>query len=282
MPLKHSTETLLVILLAIVTMLTGVACAVLPSPSLHPVPWAILFAATLAYPLALYPFFRERRADYAFRLLHLAPALILIIWLALSFLAPGRPLIQGMKHWYTWGWSLPAVAIVFYGLLWFCLDVIRQRGQRITAITVLFFVFVASAIAGEQQHLPSLLASVLQPSSLETAGSGLVIAHVSNSQANLGASASISEEAYRAKLRRMQRRDHRLAAEKPAMQPVLSATQGAIAAANIPTVSERAARIHHVSPLHLPSSGPSFELLLLTCIGVYCAAVHRRATLRMV
>src|SRR5438552_2256650 len=98
MPLKHSTETTLIVILAIVTMLTGVACAVLPPPTAQPIPWAILFVATIAYPLALEPFFRQRRADYAFRLLHLAPALMLILWLALTLLAPGRPVLAGVRH----------------------------------------------------------------------------------------------------------------------------------------------------------------------------------------
>ena len=278
MPLKHSTETMLIILLALVTMGVGMAIAVLPSPAVQPVPWFVLFALTIAYPLALYPLFRRRRADNAFRMLHLAPAAMLIIWLVLIFLSPQHPIINAVRRWFTWGWSLPAVAIVFYALLWFSLDVLRQRSLRVPVIAILFLLFAAFSFLGERRQWPVLLASALHSGTAASASSVVAVAH--HSQANLGASNSAREEAYRAELRRMERRNSRLAMDS-GKTSVHTATDGALVAAAVPQIPLHIARIHHVST-HLPSSGPATEILLFVFAAGYCGVLHYRAKLRLV
>ncbi|KKW38624.1 MAG: hypothetical protein UY85_C0027G0001 [Candidatus Peribacteria bacterium GW2011_GWB1_54_5] len=76
MPLKHTTETLLVFLLGTATVVTGIIIPSLTAPDMGIAPWAIVFVLAIAYPLALSGLFRRNRADYAFRLLHWMPALV--------------------------------------------------------------------------------------------------------------------------------------------------------------------------------------------------------------
>ncbi len=279
MPLKHSTETFLLALLAVVIVVTGIACAVLPLPTVNPVPWAVLFSLSIAYPLALYPLFRERRADNAFRLLHFLPALILLVWLGLSLFASGHPILSFVRRWFTWGWSLPVVAISFFALLWFCLDVLRQRMSRVILLLVLLVPFLAFAVIGENNRWPTRVASVLNTQRFGSSSSTAIVAVTVASQSNLSKSPHASEEQYRANLRRMERRTARLAALQSSVPSVKGATVGAMIANDLPVVSQREARITHLSP-NLTSSGPATEAMMVMFVAMYCAVLHVRARRR--
>ena len=63
MPLKHSTETLLIVVLGILFLVTGAILDILPSIPEGTVLWGVAWAGSVAYPLLLYPVLKERRAD---------------------------------------------------------------------------------------------------------------------------------------------------------------------------------------------------------------------------
>ena len=91
MPLKHDLETWLIVLIGLMIALAGAVAAFLPPISVSILPWAIAFLLSIAYPLALYPMLRNRRADYEFRSLQFVPALILAVWLIVELLATYKP-----------------------------------------------------------------------------------------------------------------------------------------------------------------------------------------------
>ena len=84
MPLKHFTETFLVVVLGAVIALTGLLTATLPNLPDGALPWAVLFILSVVYPLSLYSLFQRRRADNTFRNLHWFPAGMLLVWLMLQ------------------------------------------------------------------------------------------------------------------------------------------------------------------------------------------------------
>jgi hypothetical protein len=286
MPLKHSTETMLVVFLGIAIMLAGIACAVLPSPLHAPLAWTLVFIASIVYPLSLYPLLKKRRADYEFRALHFVPAGILLIWLVLQLLSAYLPLLSHVTQAYVWGWSLPVVAAALVALVWFCLHVIRQRKVRLLYLAALFVPFFAVAMVGEQFQWPEQIASVLSgsASSVAVTGSGIVVSSVtSEGSSNLGHSSDETEEAYRASLRRMARRNARLAALGQQPVSIHGATDGVLLSSSASSTQIAATTpTGPKTPPHLPSSGLGMDALLLTFIAAYCAVLHERARRRAI
>lgn len=281
MPLKHSTETWLVACLGIAIVAAGIACAVLPPLTRAPLLWAILFALSIAYPLSLYPLFKERRADYEFRMLHFIPAGMFLLWFILQLLTLVIPAVSLLTRFFVWGWSLPLVIAAFAALVWFCLHVIRQRQQRLFYLAAILVPFLVIAAAGESFQWPEEIASVLSGTTSSASSNPVIVGSVtSQGSSNLGKSTDRNEEKLREALRRMQRRQQRLAAL--ANQP--SSVQGAINGVMI-TGTQSSAIASTITgtttPPHLPSSGAGTESLLLIIIAGYCALLHRRATLRV-
>ena len=108
MPLKHLTETILVIVLAIVVCVTGMVLPSLPPLPQGVLPWAIVFLLTFAYPAALYPFLKRNRADYTFRLLHFLPTLLTLLWFLAELVALYIPPLAFLPRSFTFGWTLAA------------------------------------------------------------------------------------------------------------------------------------------------------------------------------
>lgn len=200
MPLKHSTETTLVAVLGVAMVLAGIAVAVL---SLVTSPWLLWIAAffiSLAYPLILYPHFRERRADYEFRILHFAPALFLLVWLVLTVLAGSVPFLAFLRGWLTFAWALPLVTLGFLLLAWFSVHVIRQWPRRLGALALIFTPFAILAIFGQKLDWNTQLASLLEtgtgssvssrPIAANTASSGIAVTSRGISSKSIGASVS--------------------------------------------------------------------------------------------
>ncbi len=161
MPLKHTTETTLVVVLAVAMALAGIVVAVL---SLLTSPWMLWIAAffiSLAYPLILYPHFRDRRADYEFRLLHFAPAFFLLLWLLLTVLTPVIPFFGVVRAFMTLWWALPLVLLGFLLLAWFALHVIRQWPRRIGALLLIFLPFAFLAFLGQKMEWNRQIAAIL-------------------------------------------------------------------------------------------------------------------------
>src|SRR3989344_3801783 len=109
MPLKHFTETFLVVVLAAAMALTGLLIATLPPLPEGALPWGVLFVISIIYPLSLYGLFQNRSADNFFRNLHWFPALMLLGWLSLQGLLLTDASRAGTVALYSWGWTLGAV-----------------------------------------------------------------------------------------------------------------------------------------------------------------------------
>lgn len=188
MPLKHATETVLVFILGLATVLAGVVLGILPSVQLSIIPWLVLFGLTLLYPLVLYPLLRNRRADYPFRLLHFVPALMVLAWLALDVLSSYTIGAQSALRAYTWGWTFLAVVIAFFLFVWFCLSVIRQRVTRIGLLGLILVPFAILAFASEERQWPDRLANAVWP----RVGIGTQIAVVPTQSGSLAWTSSAS------------------------------------------------------------------------------------------
>lgn len=177
MPLKFATETLLIVLLGFVTILTGVILATLPALPAGLVPGIILLLATLAYAFSYSSLFRRDRVEYAFRLLHLFPAAMVVVWFILQGITYLDPAFDRFTGLYTWGWSLGPVVLGFFLLLLFCLSVIRLWGMRLLFLILLLVPFVTLGVwsrTGERGWEQRLASTLWQGSWWNIAGSGAV------------------------------------------------------------------------------------------------------------
>ncbi len=286
MPLKHLTETILVVLLAFVTIVTGVIVSTLPHIPDGFFPWVGIFVATVLYPALLYPILKSNRADYSFRALHFAPVTIVLGWMFIEIALLKEARLDVLHQIYTWGWSAPGVAITFLLLVIFCLQVIRRRVPRLLFLVLLFTPFLASAYASERYtHWDRQLAALLW----QTDDTGLIaqqpggamssmLSQSSKGEKNLTSSSVPEEEAWREKLRAVEQgKVHSISAETP--------LKGIDAAADLSETKEgvnEGTRIVAGRRIKLPKSGGEFEAMVVLLIAAYAAAVHQRAKRRMV
>lgn len=200
MPLKHSTETTLVAVLGVAMALAGIVVAVLSFVSAPWLLWIAAFFVSVAYPMVLYPHFRERRADYEFRLLHFTPAVVLLVWMLVTIAEPVLPAFAFVRTILTFGWALPLVFLGFVLLAWFCIRVIRQWGRRLGALGLVFVPFAVLGLAGETFEWNRQVAQLLEtgtgtttssrPIAAESASSGIRITSRGMSSASVGMSVS--------------------------------------------------------------------------------------------
>lgn len=174
MPLKHSTETVLIVILGLVMLAAGVLTASLPSLPLGAGPWGIAFLLAVLYPLILYPFLRDNRADNVFRLMHWGPAALLGLWFVLAILELIFPAFFILRRALVWGFSLIAVVALFVMLVAFCLRVLREGGKRVSILAAILGVFLVLAFVGEWFGWPGLLTRDLWTSKPAVTGTGSV------------------------------------------------------------------------------------------------------------
>ncbi|PIQ76614.1 hypothetical protein COU78_02820 [Candidatus Peregrinibacteria bacterium CG10_big_fil_rev_8_21_14_0_10_49_24] len=283
MPLKHTTETLLVFLLAAVMVAVGIVIPTLVALPTGIVPWAVAFVLAVAYPLSLSRLFRTNRADYAFRMLHWAPAALLLLWLLLQAVTLALPAFQPVLSWYTWGWTLPGVATGFFLLGYFCIKVLRRWTQRFALLTVAFLPFMVGAVATEYYGWNTQIASVLWQGDWWQITGMSDIAMVDEPEKNLAASEDPAEESYRERLRSIEDRRARVAErleERRQSQSSLHAEMEKIQ--EDASASEIAYDIGQSSsmPAKLPDAGIGWGAILLPMAGAYCAALHARTRKR--
>ncbi|MEI8230928.1 MAG: hypothetical protein WCG83_07390 [Candidatus Peregrinibacteria bacterium] len=288
MPLKHTTETFLIFLLGVAILVTGILIPTLPDLPAGAVPWAFLFILALLYPVALFLLFRSRRADHIFRVLHWYPAAMLLVWLILEIVALEKPRLLLFVDWYSYGWTLPAVALAFIFLIGYCLQVIRRRLPRIILLLAAFIPFTVLAFTSQQsQLLEKQLASVLWDNrvirSLEGKEFlGFQVAKQLPVNQNLASSEDSSEEAWRVKLRDAEglrakalvRRNQR----KNSNTAIVAEQDAATAASASGKLIAAVGRTKK-----LPSAGPEdIAVLGVLLLAAYAAVLQRRAVLRSV
>lgn len=293
MPLKHTTETLLVFILGTAMVVTGIVIPSLTKLDAGIAPWAIVFAIAVVYPLALAGLFKRNRADYSFRLLHWVPAILLFILLLMQSAVYLLPLVQPMVDWYTWGWALPGVATGFFLLTYFCISVIRRWTKRIVLLTVLFVPFMVGAVASEHYDWNKEIAATLWEGEWWKweGEEGSLVAKLDtsedvSSEKNLDASVDPSEESYRERLRAIETRRERIASRLEQRRLIEDMEEGEEedqeVAATTESVSSASVEIREVSsmPSTLPSSGLGWAAIILTMLGLYTASVHTRTCKR--
>jgi hypothetical protein len=295
MPLKHATETALVFLLGAVVLITGLVAALLPPPAQAPAWWAIAIIAALAYPLALYPVFKSRRADYPFRALHFAPLAILLIRFALEFGAGFVPALKTVAALYVLAWTAPALIVVFALLIIFCWQVLRQRGQRIRFLLATLIPFVLfGALARNVPPSPVGPPIVALNGSSASSVSSVSSSASSDTIIAVQPSTQPSEEAWRMQLRRRERRSSRIAAREERIAEgdwaglIRGAKDGVAAIAGLlgggamssSGTSSSSGIIVAVQPPNLPASGPELAMLGIPLLAGYCTVLQKRAARR--
>ena len=276
MPLKHLTETFLIVLLALLTIATGVAVSTLPPIPEGFFPWAAVFAGTLLYPAAVYPMLKNNRADYAFRGLHFAPAAIAIGWLLLQVATLKVPRVEGISDLYTWGFSAAGVVLTFVLLAVFSLSVIRRRVPRVAALTILLVPFLALAAVNERTtHWDDRIAALVWDQTPEliaqdngTSSSALSLS--SKGEKNLSASSVPEEEAWRAKLRAVEMDKNRSHSSVSSEVKTTTSLTGVKTAAVLIGKKTK-----------LPKSGGETESLALFFVALLAGTVHARARNRI-
>ncbi|MDP7069396.1 MAG: hypothetical protein QF815_02615, partial [Candidatus Peribacteraceae bacterium] len=214
MPLKHFTETFLVVVLGAVIAVTGLLTSTLPNLPSGALPWALLFVLSVIYPLSLYSMFQKRRADNLFRNLHWFPAAILLVWLLLQGVVISSNVEQESVGLFTWGWTLAPVVIGFVFIVMFCLKVIRRRVPRLTFLALILIPYTAVALISSQgASFEGELADVLWEADFWAVDdAGLLAGWIeSDDDTNLDPSDDEQEEDWRDMLRMQQRREERIA-----------------------------------------------------------------------
>lgn len=244
MPLKHFTETVVIVALALVTVLAAILVRTVPPFPAGFVPLLLLFGAGLVYAAALSPMLRRNRADYPLRVLHLAPAAIALFALIFGFLGRSVPALLGTIGFLSFGFFLPLIIVVFVLIALFCLSVLRRRWPRLISLGVILALFVPFAIVSERGTwderfgatvwgiaLPGHTVAVLTPDG--PSGSGVL-------------------------------KDGETWGER--LEKDLEKRKG-----DMPIRSSQSS-----DPSHLPKSGPEMPFIFLAVAG-YCAVLQKRA-----
>ncbi|NOS67003.1 MAG: hypothetical protein HOO67_01395 [Candidatus Peribacteraceae bacterium] len=283
MPFKHFTETVLVVLLALATIVTGIAVSLLPPIPEGFVPWAIVFVAAIIYPAIFYPLLKSNRADYSFRALHFAPVGIALGWLLIQVAMLKEPRTEVAERIYTWGFGILPVAVVFVLLAVFCLQVIRRRIPRLAFLIVFLVPFAALAFATEQYtHWDNQIAAVLwnqpplQIAQQSSEGTSSVLSVSSRGEKNLSTSSVPEEEAWRQKLRSVERGSVHSESSKATIS--VGGTIDGVNAALEVSGQKSSGKKHVVKKpaTKLPKSGGEMDALGLLALAGFAGTVHLR------
>lgn len=259
MPLKHATETRLVILLGGALVGIGAAARVLPPFPRVAFLWGGLALLSLLYPLFLLPLFRARRADYAFRVLHFLPFVLLIAWSAAPSLR-GIGVPGPFLAWYTWEHGALPLAVCFLLLFLYCFRVVRQRVRRSLALSTMLLLVAASPAYGRWSWDSLRVLWTVSPEA-PPGGDALSV--------NTDPSSSLGEEVWRMRLRRMHRRQDRLRPD-----------DGFVDRPSLPTSIPLQASSSSAPPRLVPS-GADMRLVLFLFFALYAGILHARARRRV-
>lgn len=309
MPLKHSTETAYILLLALVICVAGFLTSLLPPYPTGMPYWAILLTIFVLYPLIFTPTFRNNRADYEFRMLHWFPAAILLLWLALQFLAPKFKIMHILHLGFLFLWSLPLVALGIVFIIIFAFHVIRRRTFRVTVLLLLLTLFIAGAVSAEGLGWNNRLQAAIFPKELPTidavrnvyativnayatvvrtvrgavTSSGTLIAQNGRSSSAPFSVAAVTSSARSSVTMTTTSSSSRSSSASSRLSSARSSVTSAPASFAMSSVSSSAMPpvIGTIKPDNLASSGPEdIALLSVTMGALYFGLLHRRAQKR--
>ncbi len=248
MPLKHRTETGLVVLLGAVIVFTGILLAWIPPFPEGALAWTMILFATLIYPLLFASFLKRNRAEYEFRRLHLFPFFMALLWgiaqgISLLFGAPWGMVFTIL----TFLWSFPLVALGMLLLLWFCLTVVRRASVRAALLSGMFGCFLVFALFSHLLDWNSVLRGNIFDDTFLTE--------------NVLTSFFSGEMSYESG------------------SVIIGSTDGisSLASSSSDTGNPRPPRGDVVPPPKLPRSGGEIAFLVLTMGGLYCGVLQKRA-----
>lgn len=286
MPLKHSTETFLVILLGLAILCTGFVLAFLPPLLAGAFPWTVFFVLSIAYPVILSGLFRKRRADKSFRMLHYIPAVMLVAWLIFAAIEYYDVSFSFLRLGYIWNWTLGAVIAGVSALVIYSIRVIRGYQKRVPALLGVLAAFVVLAFSGSYFGFNDTLTASINDIAPWKTGDDIT-GLFAQTQQNLEPSEDPAEEAWRVKLRRMERRQERL--EELQNMAMNGSSVSSLSSASLAMSSASSARISSASsssasavepPPALASSGPLTEVFAIASLGFYSGVLHVRARKR--
>lgn len=294
MPLKHATETFLVLLLGVMILVTGLLLSTLPDLPLGILPWLLLFILSLIYPIALLPFLKSNRADYSFRWLHWTPAIMLLLWIILQFLSLTFYRILFLADLLTWSWALLGVTLAFVLLIAYCFQVVRRRNPRIGLLLLFYVLFAGMGIASSEafswgDELQAFLWERPVWDDLAkrhvTGSSSLLGWLVGGPEGSLEPSEDVKEERWREQMRALERRRERI--RERLKQREADILAGRSSSSILVDGSDRSEtgtgkELSEVDtkPTKLPSSGGGFETLAMGMLALYTGTLHKRAARR--
>ncbi len=259
-PLKHHTETALLLLLGLVIAGAGFTASLLPHFAAGVLYWLVCFVVSVLYPLTLRRTFRESRVDYELRFLHWFPASIFLLWLLLELTAPHLKIALILELGFFTLWSLQLVFLGILFIILFCIHVIRRSTPRVTLLSSVLVLCAALSIVAEAEDWHGRLQRTVFPQtalSLKLAAgyarltSGSLLYPVSNLFAGVNG-------------------DVETAASSAASSLSHSS----------PLTGDQRGRMN--KRLHrLPRSGSETEAGAVLLIALYCSVVHIRARKRL-
>ena len=277
--------------------LTGIGIALLPAIPAGTVPWVVAFAVSVAYPVFLYSLFRRRRADNEFRLLHWFPALMLLIWLALSMIGYYKDDLTFLARGYAWAWTLPLVTLGFFLLIAFCLHVIRCRVSRIVLLAMIFVTYSVVALVNQQTDLnfdKKIIAFVGDSEWIQwTPSRGgeepdevaeIAIDRIPISDnANLEPSEDSAEEEWRSSLRAVAERENEdFSSDNFVLADEVTIEEDIFPPELEPDGSGAYMREVVTTPRQLPDSGFGLSVIAMAMMAGYCGTIHQRARNRRI
>lgn len=267
------------IFLAVVTCVTGFLVALLPHLPVGMPYFALLFIATLLYPLFLARTFKKNRADYEFRMLHWFPFFIVMLWAFFELVGSKARFLHILQLGFFFLWSLPLVALAICFLILFAVHVIRRSTFRVTVLSILLALFTVGAVTSEAMGWDSDIRKVIYPKDFKTpevaqqlyakARSYLgVLTGTSGGSAVNSSSSSSSLIAMNSSQGMSQSSVMVSSVSSPRSHSSLTSSKPALMTSSKPT--------------SLPASGPeSAAVLGLTLLALYMGTLHFRARRRV-
>lgn len=277
MPLKHTTETRLVIVLGGILVGVGFSVRLLPPLPNGAFLFGGLWLLSLLYPLLLLPLFRARRAEYAFRILHFLPSLLLLMWAAFPVLRSSGVPTGSIEEWYTWEQGLLPIVFSMLLLLLYCLRVVRQRISRSIVLSTFLLFFVVASVHGQFWSWSDKLGSWRDL----LAFSSKAPLEDTSSAVNTDPSSSLGEEVWRMRLRRMHRRQGRLLQDDGLVDRPALPMRGAPVLLQASSSSHSVGSGSSTTPPKLVSSGMGLEWSVVLLLALYTGILHVRARRRV-